>query len=167
MTPGELLYCLSSIPRRLKPSFPLGRKPSLIMPKSVAEKIPESLQAKAMVKILANGEKTEVEGISIEAVPAYNTTPGKERFHPKGRDNGYVLTLGGKRVYIAGDAEDMPEMRSLKGIDIAFLPMNLPYTMSVAKAAEAIRSSNPRLSTPTTIVAATATRPTWKNSSGW
>ena len=84
-----------------------------------------------MVKVLANGEKTEAAGIAIEAVPAYNTTPGKEKFHPKGRDNGYVLTMGGKRVYIAGDTEDTAEMRALKGIDIAFLPMNLPYTMSV------------------------------------
>jgi L-ascorbate metabolism protein UlaG (beta-lactamase superfamily) len=71
-----------------------GQKPTLIVPKSVAEKIPESLRAKATVKTLANGEKAEVEGIAIEAVPAYNTTPGKERFHPKGRDNGYVLALG-------------------------------------------------------------------------
>ncbi len=59
--------------------------------------------------------------------------------HPKERDNGYVLTIGGKRVYIAGDTEDVAEMRALKGIDVAFLPMNLPYTMSVEKAAEAIR----------------------------
>ena len=83
----------------------------LVAPKSVAEKIPETLRGKTKVKVLANGEKTEVAGIAVEAVPAYNTTAGKEKFHPKGRDNGYVLTMGGKRVYIAGDTEDIPEMR--------------------------------------------------------
>ena len=97
---------------------------------------------------MANGEKTEVEGIAIEAVPAYNITAGKESFHPKGRDNGYVLTLGGKRVYIAGDTEDTAEMRALKDIDIAFLPMNLPYTMSVPKAADAIRAFKPKIVYP-------------------
>ena len=64
-----------------------------------------------MVRILTNGEKAEVQGIAVEAVPAYNLTPGKDKFHPKGRDNGYVLTVGGKRVYVAGDTEDTPEMR--------------------------------------------------------
>jgi L-ascorbate metabolism protein UlaG (beta-lactamase superfamily) len=125
-----------------------GQKPTLVVPKSVDEKIPDSLSAKATVKILTNGEKAELEGIAIEAVPAYNTTPGKERFHPKGRDNGYVLTLGSKRLYIAGDTEDVPEMRSLKGIDVAFLPMNLPFTMPVAKAAEAIRAFKPKVVYP-------------------
>ena len=81
-------------------------------------------------------------------MPAYNTTAGKEKFHPKGRDNGYVLTMGGKRVYIAGDTEDTAEMRALKGIDVAFLPMNLPYTMSVAKAADAIRQFKPKIVYP-------------------
>ena len=100
------------------------------------------------MKTLANGERTEVAGIAIEAVPAYNTTLGKEKFHPKGRDNGYVLTMGGKKVYVAGDTEDTPEMRALKDIDVAFLPMNLPYTMSVEKAAEAIRAFKPRVAYP-------------------
>ena len=108
--------------------------------------MPEGL--KGMVRILANGEKTDAAGIAIEAVPAYNTTPGKEKFHPKGRDNGYVLTVGGKRIYIAGDTEDTPEMRALKDIDIAFLPMNLPYTMSVEKAAEAIKQFRPKIVYP-------------------
>ena len=81
-------------------------------------------------------------------MPAYNTSAGKEKFHPKGRDNGYVLTMGGKRVYIAGDTEDTAEMRALKGIDIAFLPMNLPYTMSVEKAADAIRQFKPKIVYP-------------------
>ncbi len=135
-------------PKTLDAVVPAGQKPVLIVPKSVDEKIPDSLRAKATVKIMANGDKADVEGISIEAVPAYNTTAGKESFHPKGRDNGYVLTLGGKKVYIAGDTEDIPEMRALKGIDIAFLPMNLPYTMSVAKAADAIRAFKPKIVYP-------------------
>ena len=137
-------------PATLEPLVPAGGQPTIVAPATVAEKIPEALRAKTKVKILANGEKTEVAGIAVEAVPAYNTTAGKEKFHPKGRDNGYVLTIGGKRVYIAGDTEDTAEMRALKDIDVAFLPMNLPYTMSVAKAAARSGSSSPRSSTPIT-----------------
>ena len=92
---------------------------------------------------LRNGESARFrEDILIEAVPAYNTTPGRDRFHPEGRDNGYVLTLGGFRIYIAGDTEDIAEMADIKNIDIAFLPCNQPYTMTpeqVAKVAKAIR----------------------------
>jgi len=128
--------------------MPAGAKTVLVVPKTVAEKIPESLRGKTVVRILTNGDKTEAAGIPVEAVPAYNITAGKERFHPKGRDNGYVLTMGGKKVYIAGDTEDTAEMRALKGIDIAFLPMNLPYTMTVAKAADAIRDFKPKIVYP-------------------
>jgi L-ascorbate metabolism protein UlaG (beta-lactamase superfamily) len=127
---------------------PAGVKPVLIVPKSVAEKLTDGLKGKTDVKILANGEKAEVQGIGLEAVAAYNTSSGKENFHPKGRDNGYVLSLGGKKIYIAGDTEDTPEMRAMKGIDVAFLPMNLPYTMSVDKAAEAIRALKPKIVYP-------------------
>lgn len=70
------------------------------------------------------------EDIRLEVVPAYNTTEGREKFHPKGRDNGYILTLDGLRIYIAGDTEDIPEMNNIKDIDIAFLPCNQPYTMT-------------------------------------
>jgi L-ascorbate metabolism protein UlaG (beta-lactamase superfamily) len=132
-------------PKTLEAVLPAGGK-TVVAPKTVAEKMPETLRG--MVRILTNGGKTEVAGIAVEAVPAYNTTLGKEKFHPKGRDNGYVLTLGGKRVYIAGDTEDTPEMRTLKDIDIAFLPMNLPYTMSVEKAADAIRQFKPKIVYP-------------------
>jgi L-ascorbate metabolism protein UlaG (beta-lactamase superfamily) len=135
-------------PTTLAAVIPAEGQPTIIAPKTVAEKIPETLRSRSRVKVLANGEKTEAAGIAIEAVPAYNTTPGKEKFHPKGRDNGYVLTMGGKRVYIAGDTEEIPEMRALKGIDIAFLPMNLPPTMSVAKAADAIREFKPKIVYP-------------------
>jgi L-ascorbate metabolism protein UlaG (beta-lactamase superfamily) len=106
------------------------------------------LRDKVTMKTLANGEKTEVAGVAVETVPAYNTTPGREKFHPKGRDNGYVLTMGGKRVYVAGDTEDTPEMRALKDIEVAFLPMNLPYTLSVEKAADAIRQFKPKIVYP-------------------
>jgi len=119
-----------------------------VVPKTVAAKIPKKLRGKIAMKVLANWEKTEVEGIAIEAVPAYNTTPGREKFHPKGRDNGYVLTMGGKRIYVAGDTEDTAEMRKLKDIGVAFLPMNLPYTMSIQKAAEVIRQFGPKIVYP-------------------
>ena len=92
---------------------------------------------------MANGESRSIgKALTLDAVPAYNTTPGQTQFHPKGRDNGYVLTLDGLRIYIAGDTEDIPEMAKLKDIDVAFLPCNQPYTMTpeqVAKAAKAIK----------------------------
>ena len=81
---------------------------------------------------LANGGSLPLaDDIYVEAVPAYNTTEGRQQFHPKGRDNGYILTLGGLRIYLAGDTEDIPEMADITGIDIAFLPCNQPYTMTV------------------------------------
>jgi L-ascorbate metabolism protein UlaG (beta-lactamase superfamily) len=140
-------------PATLAALMPVGKRTEVVAPSTVGENIPlmlipERLQGKSRLSILANGQETEMAGIAIEAVPAYNTSPGKEKFHPKGRDNGYVLTMGGKRVYIAGDTEDTPEMRALKGIDIAFLPMNLPYTMSVEKAADAIRVFKPNIVYP-------------------
>ena len=93
--------------------------------------------------VMANGDRLQLaEGISIEAVAAYNTTKGHQQFHPKGRDNGYILTIDGLRIYIAGDTEDIPEMADIKDIDIAFLPCNQPYTMTpeqLVKAAKVIR----------------------------
>jgi L-ascorbate metabolism protein UlaG (beta-lactamase superfamily) len=77
--------------------------------------------------VMKNGETKTIAEIQVEAVPAYNL---EKPFHPKGNGNGYVLTLGGKRVFIAGDTENVPEIKSLKNIDIAFLPMNLPFTMT-------------------------------------
>jgi len=90
--------------------------------------------------VMANGDKTLFKGINIEAVPAYNIknerSPGNP-FHPRGRGNGYILDLGGKRIYVAGDTENIPEMKGFRDIDIAFLPMSLPYTMSPQMAADA------------------------------
>jgi len=95
--------------------------------------------------VLANGETISLLGVTVEAVPAYNLVqkrPDGTPFHPKGEGNGYVVTFGKTRVYVAGDTENVPEMKALKAIDVAFLPMNLPYTMTpemVADAAQAIR----------------------------
>ncbi|HKR01525.1 MAG TPA: MBL fold metallo-hydrolase, partial [Pyrinomonadaceae bacterium] len=101
--------------------------------------------------VLANGESKTVAGVSIEAVPMYNLQRGPEPgqfFHTKGRGNGYILSLGGKRVYIAGDTECTPEMRALKNIDVAFIPMNLPYTMPPSEAAECVKAFKPKVVYP-------------------
>ena len=86
--------------------------------------------------------------IKIEAVPAYNYTEGRTQFHPKGRDNGYILTLDGLRIYIAGDTEDIPEMEAIKDIDIAFLPCNQPYTMTVDQVVNAAKIIKPKILFP-------------------
>lgn len=91
-----------------------------------------------------NGEQLTVDDILVEAVPMYNTSEGREHYHPRGAGNGYILTLGKERIYIAGDTEDTPEMRALTNIDRAFIPVNLPYTMSVEQAAEAVPAFKPR-----------------------
>jgi L-ascorbate metabolism protein UlaG (beta-lactamase superfamily) len=108
---------------------------------AVYEKLPTALRERATV--IANGETTTVEGLTIDAVPAYNITPDRLEYHPEGRDNGYVLTVGGLRVYVAGDTEDTPEMRALADIDVAFVPMNLPYTMAVEQAADGVAAFAP------------------------
>lgn len=101
--------------------------------------------------VMANGEVKTVAGLTIEAVPAYNLVHKRESgepFHPKGQGNGYVITFGGKRVYVAGDTENTPEMKALKGIDLAFLPMNLPYTMTPEMVADAARAFKPKVLYP-------------------
>jgi carbohydrate kinase (thermoresistant glucokinase family) len=101
--------------------------------------------------VMKNGDTRSVGGLPVEAVPAYNLLHKRENgqpFHPKGDGNGYLLTIGGLRVYIAGDTENIPEMKSLRGIDIAFLPMNLPYTMTPEMAADAARAFRPRILYP-------------------
>jgi len=97
--------------------------------------------------VLQNGEK-ESHIIDIEAVPAYNTTEGRDIYHPKGRDNGYIFTLGGSRIYIPGDCENMPEMAQFKDIDVAFLPINQPYTMTVEQAIVAAEIIKPKILYP-------------------
>ncbi|MDD5233642.1 MAG: MBL fold metallo-hydrolase [Syntrophales bacterium] len=101
--------------------------------------------------VMKNGETKTVQGFKIEAVPAYNLkhmrSPGVP-FHPKGVGNGYIVTFGDKRVYFAGDTENTPEMKALKGIDIAFLPMNLPYTMTPEMVADAAKAFRPKVLYP-------------------
>ena len=98
---------------------------------------------------MTNGDKAEIaEGFTVEAVPAYNTTEGHLQFHPKGRDNGYVLTIDGLRIYIAGDTEDIPEMETIQNIDIAFLPCNQPYTMTTDQLVKAAKVVKPKVMFP-------------------
>ena len=101
--------------------------------------------------VMKNGDTITLEGLTIEAVPAYNLvhvrSPGQP-FHPKGVGNGYVITFADKRVYVAGDTENTPEMKALKNIDIAFLPMNLPYTMTPEMVADAAKTFMPKVLYP-------------------
>lgn len=101
--------------------------------------------------VMRNGDTREVAGIRVEAVPAYNIRHKRENgqpFHPRGEGNGYVLTFGDRRVYIAGDTENIPEMKNLQAIDVAFLPMNLPYTMTPEMVADAARMFLPKVLYP-------------------
>lgn len=118
----------------------------IVAPEAVASQLPAELKSKVLV--MANGETKEAQGVTIEAVPMYNLTQDRLKFHSKGRGNGYVLTLGGKRIYISGDTEDIQEMRALKNIDIAFVCMNLPYTMTVEQAASAVKEFKPKIAYP-------------------
>ncbi len=118
-----------------------GKNTVIIAPREVYDAMPAALKAKT--KVMKNGDKAAVDAIPIEAVPAYNTTPERMKFHPKGIGNGYVLTFGGKRVYIAGDTEETPELAHLPNIDAAFLPMNLPYTETVEAAAKWVKDFKP------------------------
>jgi L-ascorbate metabolism protein UlaG (beta-lactamase superfamily) len=118
----------------------------IVGPASVAEKFPEADRSR--ITIVANGESVKWGESVIEAIPMYNLTPDRQAFHPKGRGNGYAVTLGGTRIYIAGDTEDIPEMRALEGIGAAFVCMNLPYTMDVSAAADAVLEFKPKVVFP-------------------
>ena len=99
--------------------------------------------------VMANGDHLQLaDSFVVEAVPAYNSSEGHLDFHPKGRDNGYILTLDGLKIYIAGDTEDIPEMAEIKDIDIAFLPCNQPYTMTVEQLVNAARMIKPKVLFP-------------------
>ena len=100
-------------------------------------------------EVMANGDKMQIaDDFTVEAVPAYNYSEGRTQFHPKGRDNGYVLTVDGLRIYIAGDTEDIPEMSGIKDIDIAFLPCNQPYTMTTEQLVKAAKTIKPKVLFP-------------------
>jgi L-ascorbate metabolism protein UlaG (beta-lactamase superfamily)/rhodanese-related sulfurtransferase len=118
-----------------------GANTQLIMNKRCADMYGSGL-------VLANYQSATLDEITIEAVPAYNTTEGHTQFHPKNRDNGYVLTLDGLRIYIAGDTEDIPEMANIKDIDIAFLPCNQPYTMTPEQLIRAAKMIKPKVLFP-------------------
>lgn len=121
-------------------------KAMIIAPQAVADKLPASLKSK--VTVLANGATSNKLGIAIKAIPMYNLPEAPDAMHTKGRGNGYVLTMGGKNIYLSGDTEDIPEMRALKGIDIAFVCMNLPYTMDVDQAAQGVLAFQPKVVYP-------------------
>src|SRR5271156_1151473 len=112
---------------------------------------PAGVATVSSAKPIANGETKSWQGWTIEAIPAYNLKRGPAPgtfFHPKGRGNGYVLTYGGKRFYFSGDTENIPEMRALKNIDVAFVCMNLPYTMTPEEAADAVKAFHPKIVIP-------------------
>ncbi|MCG2459663.1 MBL fold metallo-hydrolase [Flavobacteriaceae bacterium F89] len=117
-------------------------KAKIIAPQAVADKMPKELSTKVLV--LNNGDTTSYLGVKIEAIPMYNLRSEALHFHPKGRGNGYVINMGGQRIYFSGDTEDIPEMRALKNIDKAFICMNLPYTMTVDSAADAVLAFKPK-----------------------
>lgn len=121
-------------------------KATLVVPQAVADKLSDDLKKKAVV--LANGQTKTIMDISIMAVPMYNLPESAETRHPKGRGNGYVLTFGNKKVYISGDTSGIPEMRSLKDIDVAFVCMNLPYTMDISEASKAVLDFKPKVVYP-------------------
>ena len=118
----------------------------LMAPQVVADKLPAT--DKDHLIVLKNGDQTKQSGISIRAIPMYNLPESPTAMHTKGRGNGYVLDIGGKLIYLSGDTQGIPEMRSLKNIDMAFICMNLPYTMDVKEAADAVLAFKPRIVYP-------------------
>lgn len=118
----------------------------LIVPQVVADKLPAN--DKANMVVMKNGEDITKMGMSIKAIPMYNLPESPTAFHTKGRGNGYVLGIGGKNIYLSGDTQGIPEMRSLKNIDVAFICMNLPYTMDVKEAADAVLAFKPNIVYP-------------------
>ena len=110
---------------------------------------PRSAEILGCGQVMVNGDRLQLaDDISVEAVPAYNTTEGHQQFHPQGRDNGYILTFDGFRVYVAADTEDIPEMGEIKDIDVAFLPCNQPYTMTPEQLVKAARVVRPKVLFP-------------------
>lgn len=117
-----------------------------VVPQAVADELSDKYKAK--LHIMANGEKIEQWDMTIEAMPMYNLPESADAKHVKGRGNGYVLTIDNKRIYISGDTADIQEMRALEDIDIAFVCMNLPYTMSIDQASSAVLDFKPKIVYP-------------------
>ena len=123
-----------------------GPKTLLAVPQAVYDALPDPLKTKAT--IMANGDNSTLAGIDVQAVPAYNITPERLRNHPDGAGNGYVVNSGGKRLYFAGDTEAAPELKSLANIDVAFVPMNLPFTQTPEAAAQWVKEFKPKIVYP-------------------
>ena len=123
-----------------------GPKTVIIAPQNVHDAMPADLQAKT--KVMKNGEKGMLGMVPVEAVAMYNVTPARLNFHPKGAGNGYVMSFADKRVYVAGDTEETPELAQLANIDLAFIPVNLPYTEDVAAAAKWVKDFHPKMVFP-------------------
>lgn len=113
----------------------------IIVPQAVKDELPKEMNE--VLRTLENGAITRVLDFYIEAIPMYNLPEDSESRHPKGRGNGYVVERNRQRLYIAGDTEDIPEMRELENIEIALIPMNLPYTMTVEDAADGVLAFAP------------------------
>ncbi|MDC9822101.1 MBL fold metallo-hydrolase [Devosia sp. ZB163] len=123
-----------------------GDTAPILTSEEVFARLPAALKERATA--VANGASAEFAGIPVDVIAAYNTTEARQRYHPPGVGNGYVLNIGGKRIYVAGDTEDTAEMRALEAIDVAFLPMNLPYTMSAEQLAAAVTAFKPAVVYP-------------------
>ena len=124
------------------------RKPTttIVVPPAVAQNLPPE-----GIVLIKNGERKDIAGFGVEAIPMYNLTRGPaagQLYHDKGRGNGYVLSFGDKRIYLSGDTECTPEMKALKNIDVAFVCMNLPYTMPPGEAAECVSAFQPKVVYP-------------------
>ena len=119
------------------------RKPGTVIlaPQAVADKV-------TGCTVISNGENKTIGSFKVEAIPMYNLTPERQQYHAKGRGNGYVVTYGGKRIYFSGDTEGIPEMKALRNIDVAFVCMNLPFTMTPQEAAVAVRAFHPAVVYP-------------------
>lgn len=118
---------------------------TLIVPQVVADKLSPSYKK---VVVMKNGDNITQSGFGIRAIPMYNLPESPTAMHTKGRGNGYILTIGGKNIYLSGDTQGIPEMRSLKNIDVAFVCMNLPYTMDVKEAVDAVLAFKPKIVYP-------------------
>ena len=119
---------------------------AIVAPQEVFDLLPEQLQSQTVV--MQNGDTTVVNDLEIEAIPMYNTSPDRTQFHVKGVGNGYVIERDGVRIYNASDTEDTDELRAVSDVDIAFLPMNEPYTMSVEQAVDAVLAFAPKVVYP-------------------